>query len=385
MAVLQSTNVQGSLCVNGVAVGGGKDFKYCCFTASTTWTPTQDLVDGDGHIEAFVTAGGGGGGFAASCIAAACYASRGATSYGASGGGGSVAKELVKIDATDACTVTVGAGGKGSMMPSWFDDPSVNCVGEDGGNSKFADIHIGGGGGGLGACFRCFNSPAQCAFCTYGSEVLNGGRLLGSPGGGAANIAESYFPNIVANTAGYTGGNCFYVPRLNQDSCYSASVAGGDAVCYKYIKELQVFQNKNQVSLFRNCIGGDREAYGNPGVTYDGAQYGMSAHGNQSELNNNDLISCQSYEGMAEADSEWVNNYLNMYEICQASQKDQGFFCNVATASQRYNSKYKGAGGLGAVSYSANNPFGQACCICSCAVMGGLKGNDGIVILKWFE
>jgi hypothetical protein len=46
MAVLQSTNVQGTLCVNGVAVGGGKDIKYCCFTASTTFTPSQDLVDG---------------------------------------------------------------------------------------------------------------------------------------------------------------------------------------------------------------------------------------------------------------------------------------------------------------------------------------------------
>jgi hypothetical protein len=41
MAVLQSTNVQGTLCVNGVAVGGGKDFKYACFTASDTWTPTS--------------------------------------------------------------------------------------------------------------------------------------------------------------------------------------------------------------------------------------------------------------------------------------------------------------------------------------------------------
>jgi hypothetical protein len=58
MAELQSTNVQGSLCVNGVAVGGGKDFKYCCFTASDTWTPTQDLVDGDAVLHMVVEMGG---------------------------------------------------------------------------------------------------------------------------------------------------------------------------------------------------------------------------------------------------------------------------------------------------------------------------------------
>jgi hypothetical protein len=44
MAQLQSTNVVGTLCVNGVAVGGGKDFKFCCFTGSDTWTPSSDLA-----------------------------------------------------------------------------------------------------------------------------------------------------------------------------------------------------------------------------------------------------------------------------------------------------------------------------------------------------
>ena len=62
MAVLQSTNIVGSLCVNGVAIGGGKDYNYCCFTASTTFTPTSDLVGGDGFVAADIVGAGGGGG-----------------------------------------------------------------------------------------------------------------------------------------------------------------------------------------------------------------------------------------------------------------------------------------------------------------------------------
>ena len=106
MATLQSTNVIGSLCVNGVAIGGGgKDFKICCFTASDSWTPPSDLVTGDGLVEAIVIGAGGGGG--AGMTRNTCGGSCGrcvAAGQGAAGGLDGGLK--IMTSSNDACVIS---------------------------------------------------------------------------------------------------------------------------------------------------------------------------------------------------------------------------------------------------------------------------------------
>ena len=118
MAVLQSTNVQGTLCVNGVVIGGGKDYNYCCFTASTTFTPTSDLVGGDGFVAADIVGAGGGGGGAyvigkagRSPSGGACCANL--NRVGGNGAGGGFYATQSFITSTNNITVTVGASGSG--------------------------------------------------------------------------------------------------------------------------------------------------------------------------------------------------------------------------------------------------------------------------------
>jgi hypothetical protein len=143
MATLQSTNVLGTLCVNGVAVGGGKDVYFCCITASTTWTPPSDLVTGDGIVDTIVVAGGGGGGLI--CTTSNFYR---ICSAGGGGGGGEVRHfPCVMTSSNDACTITIGAGGNsGSKGGSCFIVPNAGSPGGD--SSAFAVTSYGGGGGG---------------------------------------------------------------------------------------------------------------------------------------------------------------------------------------------------------------------------------------------
>ena len=134
MAILQSTNVQGTLCVNGVAVGGGKSFKYCCFTGSTTFTPSQDLIDGDGVIDTIMVAGGGGGGGAK--MYNRCN-SRCGWAMGGGGGSGEVIHHSFDITSTDACTITIGAGGQSGSMDGTLveGDGGTNVSSGKGGNT----------------------------------------------------------------------------------------------------------------------------------------------------------------------------------------------------------------------------------------------------------
>lgn len=164
MATLQSTNVQGALCVNGVAVGGGKDFKFCCFTASSTFTPTQDLVDGNGFLHADIIGGGGGGGAAAAVgycfnetnlgldLNNACFQAA---------PGGFIQDPVLPITSTTACGVTIGAGGQSgsAVIASCIYDcgagAAAYCPGlitltaaDKGGNSCFGNYVAYGGQGG---------------------------------------------------------------------------------------------------------------------------------------------------------------------------------------------------------------------------------------------
>jgi len=190
MAVLQSTNVVGSLCVNGVAIGGGKDFNYRCFTSSISFTPTSDLVSGDGYVMAHVIGGGGGAG-------ASYGVTRGGTSptnvlcagtvasSGQVGAGGEYYQSQSFITSTDAISVTVGAGGtsgsaEGTLGKSeaqglsccvcFYSESiagsgSIFAAAGDGGTSIFNGITAYGGCGGL-TCAKLQKACGKDAYCS---------------------------------------------------------------------------------------------------------------------------------------------------------------------------------------------------------------------------
>jgi len=103
--------------------GGGGIPKYEEFTASGTFTPSQELIDAGGRL-AYIIVGGG---------------EKGDGSYG--GAGGMVIHGYATLTSTTGCTVTIGAGG--------------TCGNCDGGDTTVAFASAGGtsitakGGSGL--------------------------------------------------------------------------------------------------------------------------------------------------------------------------------------------------------------------------------------------
>ena len=154
MATLQSTNVLGALCVNGVAVGGGKDFKYCCISSSTSFTPSQDLVDGDAALDLTMVGGGGGGGGVYSRNAMCRNNANYWIMQAGNGLGGQAYTGLADITSTGACTVTVGSGGeRGYMACDLGVTDGIICGpngrgGDEGGTSCFGTKKAFGGSGG---------------------------------------------------------------------------------------------------------------------------------------------------------------------------------------------------------------------------------------------
>lgn len=92
--------------------GGGGIPKYAEFTASGTFTPSQDLIDAGGRI-AYMIIGGGERG-----------------TGGAGGAGGAVIFGYETLNSTTGCAVTIGAGG--------------TCDNCDGGDTTVAFASAGG-------------------------------------------------------------------------------------------------------------------------------------------------------------------------------------------------------------------------------------------------
>jgi len=176
MANLQSTNVVGTLCVNGVAIGGGKDLKYCCFTGSTTWTPPSDLVTGDGVVDALLVGGGGGAGGVWKGFPGGTRCCL--ISEGGGGGGGIVQSLLTMTSSNDACTITIGAGGQGGLPDDNNSGAGRECGGCAGGNTVFGNS---GSGSDSAIAFGGAGSERRHAGCASGSCFLYGG------GGGCRN------------------------------------------------------------------------------------------------------------------------------------------------------------------------------------------------------
>lgn len=197
MAQLQSTNVVGTLCVNGVAVGGGKDFKFACFSGSDNWTPSSDLVDGGGNVETVIVGGGGGGGASKSC-STGNYRACATLAMGGGGGGGEVLHKFKTIDSTDACCHVIGAGGTAAA------DYTVS--GGAGGDSTFLGFTAFGGGGGQSVCCRHTHS-----------NFISATSLNGNLGGPATAYSTQTQTNLIGlyNSSGYYGGGSTVGDGLN--------------------------------------------------------------------------------------------------------------------------------------------------------------------------
>jgi len=78
--------------------GGGGIPKYEEFTASGTFTPSQDLIDAGGRI-AYIVVGGGQRGYS------------GSQYWQQGGNGGAVISGYTTLNATTGCAITIGAGG----------------------------------------------------------------------------------------------------------------------------------------------------------------------------------------------------------------------------------------------------------------------------------
>jgi hypothetical protein len=154
------------------------------FTASGTFTPTENLS----NVEYLVVAGGGGGGKGLDYPVNNSTGGGGAGGYrssvtGESSGGGASAESKLSLTSGTGYTVTVGAGGSGGALLS---------SGSNGSDSVFGSITSIGGGGG---------APGESG-THNGSSGGSGGGSAGSGGtGGAGTTNQGY--------AGYTSSGGF--------------------------------------------------------------------------------------------------------------------------------------------------------------------------------
>jgi hypothetical protein len=154
------------------------DYWVHTFTASGTFTPTEDLT-----AEYLVIAGGGGGG-------ATVGGGGGAGGYrcsvsGESSGGGASAESPLSLTASTGYTVTVGAGGSGATQTSQANK------GATGSNSVFSTITSDGGGGGGGNTSTGNSGGSGGGNGTAGS-VASGTANQGYAGGDASDTAPHY-------------------------------------------------------------------------------------------------------------------------------------------------------------------------------------------------
>tara|TARA_R110000744_G_scaffold277735_1_gene390066 strand:+ start:107 stop:1177 length:1071 start_codon:yes stop_codon:yes gene_type:complete len=356
MAILQSTNVQGTLCVNGTAVGGSKNFKYCCMSSSTTFTPSQDLVDGDKILEALVVAGGGGGGGTAIqlCYCGGNSPSRSATQFasGSTGGGGQVIRKSATITATTGCTVTVGAGGIGGYIQSW-NSPAVGDAVQyapgSGGNSQFGTNIIGRGGSAGGNCFRCVR--ACCG--VFESAVT------WTSGAGTYPGKTSVFAGVTTPLDGRTPLSGL----ANSEAIYNCITSS---------------TNDSPVYV-ANCT----DCYVNNNLEPMGGLQTDTAFGGYVP----DWVT-SSVDGAADR----PNVFSSRTYGCAQDSVCTGKICccgmGINWTASAPNDRFFGIGGVGATACATACNYGSpAVCLVPqlCAQGRGAKGTGGIVILKWSE
>jgi len=165
--------------------GGGGIPKYQEFTASGTFTPSQDLIDAGGRI-AYIVVGGGERGYG--------------TTHG--GCGGAVISGYTTLNSTTGCAITIGAGGANQN--------------DDGGASGAAFASAGGttiaakGGSGLNAGYYgaagAYNSNGYSTAAATGTMGMFG-RGGGGAGGGNMYGSDPESNGAYGAGASYTYGN----------------------------------------------------------------------------------------------------------------------------------------------------------------------------------
>ena len=328
MAQLQSTNVVGTLCVNGVAVGGGKDFKFCCFTTSTTWTPSSDLVDGGGNIETLLVGGGGGGGFIELCENNSNYCHY---AIAGAGGGGEVRHKFYNIDSTDACTVTIGAGGTiGSGSWNGINTCFVYPSGKGGNTSLGSTATVYGGGGGGSAFVH------QGLTACVDDSTVEGGPMGAPVTTGRIGVPSLGYVNITCykNALTYGGGSSQPSP-LPVIGISARATSNAPSYAQAGIRSCIVSSSADWAvdNLERSTIGTFASSPG----------YGVEDFG-------------RGGKGV----------------MCCAPARNEFFHGTGMTA---YDSKVYGGGGHGAAAGSKEARMRAT----------GSLGNDGIIVLKWSE
>jgi hypothetical protein len=145
------------------------------FTASGTFTPTQDLT----NVDYLVVAGGGSGGGSDRGGGGGAGGYRSTVTGESSGGGGSAESKLSLTSGT-GYTVTVGAGGASA---------AVNVRGVNGSNSVFGAITATGGGGGG---HQNFSSGVGQTGGSGGGGGISGGAGDRSAAGGSGTTNQGY-------------------------------------------------------------------------------------------------------------------------------------------------------------------------------------------------
>ena len=339
MAVLKSTNIQGALCVNGVAVGGGKDFKYACFTASGNFTPTQGLVDGDGVVEAFMVAGGGGGG---SVKAKGCSVSGCIYGMGGGGGAGEVIHHTFDITATTDCALVIGAGGQSGSTDGTltFGNAGTNVGATRGGNTTgFGEIAYGGGAGGSRGCMKGGSATFTCTDLVLGGPAAGLGALVQNTcstpafdsGYGGYNGASSNFSQVGDGDISTQTQKCYGTITVS-GSRLNGAFSGSGLVCS--------FRNKNAPGLATVIPGSSNFVAGG-----GSGQYCNRAP----ELKNT----------------------------------GRGFRLKVSCPFKMDN--YFGFGGDGGRIQTSQGTGTALVCSCNAGAQAESPGSSGLVILKWFE
>ena len=163
--------------------GGGGIPKYQEFTASGTFTPSQDLIDAGGRI-AYIVVGGGERGYA--------------TSHG--GCGGAVISGYTTLNSTTGCAITIGAGGANQN--------------DDGGASGAAFASAGGttiaakGGSGLNAGY--YGAAGAYNSNGYSTAAATGTMGMFGRGGGGAGGGNMYGTDPESNGAYGAGASSTY-------------------------------------------------------------------------------------------------------------------------------------------------------------------------------
>jgi len=170
----------------GGIISEDADYYYHAFTASGTFTPSQNLT-----ADYLVVAGGGGGG----------QTNFGGYGVGAGGGGGGVKTATSQnLVGSNNYTVTVGAGGNGGTGSSGGAAGSSSSISGSGISTLTAT-----GGSALGTSYAGGTSGADSSNAGGGGGYTSGGSTetyAGGGGGGSGGVGGSWNGSNIAGNGG---------------------------------------------------------------------------------------------------------------------------------------------------------------------------------------